>query len=148
MLDRKEYIASLEREMEQSNSYERIDSNGTEEADKKVMKLVNKMSCDGLISDDLKLYLTSKYVQKGKLKGNPKLYKANTPYRAIVSDIGMSTDKLAELAEHELKYFVETSPSYIRDTTDFHNKLRSVGEPLPEDYILFCFDIGVKKRRV
>ena len=59
------------------------------------------MSHDGLVSDDLKLYLTPKYVQKGKLKGNLKLHKANTPYQAIVSGIGMPIEKLGELAEHE-----------------------------------------------
>ena len=70
-------------------------------------KLVNKMNRDGLVSDDLKQYLTPRYVQKGKLKGNPKRHKANAPYRTIVSGIGTPTEKLAELAEHELKDFVE-----------------------------------------
>ena len=75
------------------------------------------------------------------MKGNPKLYKANVPYRVIVSGIGTPTERLAELAEHERKGFVEQSPSYIHDTTDFMTKLRSVDEPLPTDSILFCFDM-------
>ena len=141
VIDKEEYIESLEKEMEQSSAYERTDNDRTEEAHKKVKKLVNKMNRDGLVSDDLKNYLTPKYVQRGKLKGNPKLHKANVPYRAIVSGIGTPTERLAELAEHELKGFVEQSPSYIRDTTDFIVKLRSVDEPLPADAILFCFDV-------
>ena len=140
VIDKEEYIESLE-EMEQSSAYERTDNDRTEEAHKKVKKFVNKMNRDGLVSDDLKNYLTPKYVQRGKLKGNPKLHKANAPYRAIVSGIGTPTERLAELAEHELKGFVEQSPSYIRDTTDFIVKLRSVDEPLPTDAILFCFDV-------
>ena len=141
VLDREEYVESLEKEMEQSSSYEMTDNNRTEEAHTKVKKLVNKMNRDGLVSDDLKQYLTPRYVQKGKLKGNPKLHKANAPYRTIVSGIGTPTEKLAEPAEHELKDFVEQSPSYIRDTTDFITKLRGVYEPLPADSILFCFDV-------
>ena len=67
--------------------------NETEEANKKVTTLVNKMCRDGLLLDDLKLYLTPKYVQKGKLKGNPKPDKGNAPYRAIVSGMGTPTNK-------------------------------------------------------
>ena len=46
VLDRAEYIASLEREVEQSSSCERLGSNGTEELNKKVKKLVDQMSLD------------------------------------------------------------------------------------------------------
>ena len=40
-----------------------------------------------------------------------------------------------------MKDFVEQSPSYTRDTTDFITKIRGVLEPLPADSILFCFDV-------
>ena len=108
VLDREEYVESIETEMEHSSSYEMTDNNRTEEAHKKVKKLVNKMNRDGLVSDDLKQYLTPRYVQKGKLKGNLKLHKANATYRTIVSGIGTPTEKLAELAEHELKDFLSS----------------------------------------
>ena len=141
VLDREEYIESLEKEMEQSSAYEMANNNRTEEAHKKMKKLVNKVNRDGLASDGLKQYLKLRYVQKGILKGKPKLHKTNVPYRTIVSGIDTPTEKLAELTEHELKDFVEKSPSYIRDTTDFITKLRGVYEPLPSDSILFFFDV-------
>ena len=65
------------------------------------------------------------------------VHKANAPYRAIV----IRQQRLAEIAEHELKGFIEQSPSYIRDTTDFITKLRSVDERVPTDSIPFCFDV-------
>ena len=92
VIEKEEYIESLEKEMEQCSAYEKTDNDRTEEAHKKVKKLVNKINRDGLVSDDLKNYLTPKYVQRGKLKGNPKLHKANAPYRAIVSGIGTPTE--------------------------------------------------------
>ena len=120
----------------------KTESDKTEDIHKKVKKLVNKLYRDGVISDDLKQYLTPRYAGKGKLKGNPKLHKPNAPYRTIVSGIGTPTEKLAEFAEHELTECVETSPSYIRDTTDFISKLKEIGEPLPENAVLFCFDVA------
>ena len=38
VLDREEYVESLEKEIEQSNTYEMTDTNRTEEAHKKVKK--------------------------------------------------------------------------------------------------------------
>ena len=61
--------------------------------------------------------------------------------RTIVNGINTPTEKLAELAEYELNEYVTTSPSYIRDTTDFINTLKEIEEPLPESTIMFCFDV-------
>lgn len=47
---------------------------------------------------------------------------------------------MAEVAEGELEEFVIKSPSYIRDTTDFINQAKDI-EGLPDDTILFCFDV-------
>ena len=82
-----------------------------------------------------------RYPKAGSLKGNPKLHKNNAPMRTIVNGMNTATEKLAELAEYELNEYVITSPSYIRDTTDFINTLKEIDEPLPEGTILFCFDV-------
>lgn len=142
VVDKDSYVQSLQKEMDDSDSYEATGNDQTEEIQKKVKRLVGRMHREGAISDDLKQYLTPRYSQKGKLKGNPKLHKPNAPYRTIVSGIGTPTERLAEVAEHELNEFVETSPSYIRDTTDFICKLQEIKEPLPENAFLFCFDVA------
>ena len=138
----KSIIKSLEEEMENSNSYEETDYDRTGEI-KKVKRLVSKMDRDGAILDELKQFLLPRYVQKGTLKGNPELHKQNAPYRTIVSGIDTPTEKQAEVAEHELNQSVEKPLSYIRDTTDFISKLQEihVEEPLPENALLFCFDV-------
>ena len=52
---------------------------------------------------------------------------------------GMDTpsEKIAELAEYDLRDFVESISSYIRDTTDFIEKLKMRTETLSKDTILF-----------
>ena len=45
---------------------------------------------------------------------------------------------MAEVAEYELQEYVLGSPSYIRDTTDFINKLQEIDEPIPEGAFLFA----------
>ena len=47
-----------------------------------------------------------------------------------------------EVCEKELIDYVESTPIYIRDTTDFLNRLKEVRQSvLPDDVILFCFDV-------
>ena len=58
-----------------------------------------------------------------------------------MNNIGTSTEKMAEIAEEELNGYVESTPSYLKDTTDFLCKLNEVNEPLSKDSILFCFDV-------
>ncbi|XP_053403160.1 uncharacterized protein LOC128558275 [Mercenaria mercenaria] len=110
-------------------------------AEKEVKKITNKMCRDGLISKKLKDYLIQKHPVIGKLKGNPKIHKRENPYRTIVSGIGTATERMAEVAEKELNEYVENSPSYLKDTTDFLNKLKLIPLPIPEGVILFCFDV-------
>ena len=99
------------------------------------------MEKNGTIDTGMRKYLVPKYTRNGKLKGNPKLHKDHKPYRAIVNNIGTPTEKMAEIAEKELNEYVESTPSYLKDTTDFLCKLKEVNEPLPKDPILFCFDV-------
>ena len=64
--------------------------------------------------------------------------------RAIVSGRGHATEGIAEIAEKELGAHVISQPSFIRDTTDFINKIKDVKLPLLSETepILFCMDVN------
>ena len=141
VLDKTKYVESLQAEMEESNSYTMTEDDQTKKSMREVKKLVNQMYKDGAISQDMKQFLIPRYSKAGSLKGNPKLHKDKAPLRTIVNGMNTATEKIAELAEYELNEFVITSPSYIRDTTDFINTLKEIEEPLPQGTIMFCFDV-------
>ena len=141
VLDKVKYIQSLQKEMEESDSYDVTDEDQTKKSLSEVKKLENKMYRDGAISQDMKQFLIPRNSKADSLKGNPKLHKNNAHMRTIVNGMNTATEKLAELAEYELNEYVITSPSYIRDTTDFINTLKEIDEPMPEGTILFCFDV-------
>ena len=140
-LDKSEYMEKLKQEMDGSESNMETEEDLTEVAWKKVKKLVNRMYREKTITKEMKQYLTFVHPKAGTLKGNPKLHKAGAPFRTIVNGINTPTEKLADAAEYELQEYVFGSPSYVRDTTDFVNKLKEIKEPIPEEAILFCFDI-------
>ena len=141
ILDKDDYVNKLHKEMDDCDAYKKTERDTTEETMKKIRKLVNRMHKEGVIGKELKHYLIPKRPSAGKLKGNPKLHKDGAPLRTIVSGINTPTERLAELTEHELNEYVESSPSYIRDTTDFISKLKTIRKEIPENAILFCFDV-------
>ena len=48
---------------------------------------------------------------------------------------------MAEIEKDELREDVTSLPSYIRDTTDFLNKIKNILQPLLEGTLIFCLDV-------
>jgi len=63
------------------------------------------------------------------------------PLRTIVNGRNHPTEKMAEIVEDELREHVTSLPSYIRDTTDFLNKIKNIPQTLPEGTLIFCLDV-------
>ena len=84
------------------------------------------MHRNGYIDDELKKYLVPKLQKPDRLKGSPKLHKERKPLRTIVNGIGAPTEKMTEIAEFQLNEYVEQTPSYIKDKTDFLRKLDKI----------------------
>ncbi|KAL5012680.1 hypothetical protein ScPMuIL_011231 [Solemya velum] len=141
VLDTKVYVNKIEEDMNQNDTYVELGADKTSQIERKMKKLVNNMYKNGSITKDMKSYLIPSGGLSGKLQGNPKLHKMGVPLRTIVNGRGHPTEKLAELVEEQLREHVTSLPSYIKDTTDFLNKMQQIPQPLPKDAILFCFDV-------
>ena len=66
----------------------------------------------------------------------PKIHKEGAPGRPIVSSCGSTTEKISQFIDYYLHPLVTRIPSYIKDTTDFLLKLKSVGRVLPGSLLL------------
>ena len=69
----------------------------------------------------------------------PKLHKVGIPGRQIVAYNGCPTDNISWFVDHYLKPLTVRIPSYIRDMTDFLNKLREL-PPLPSRSLSVTLD--------
>ena len=141
VVDSDTYVTEIEKEMDGCESYAQSGGNGQQDAVKAVKKVANILYREGHICQELKNYLIPKHPAQARLKGNPKVHKEGHPFRTIVNGIGTATENMAGVAERELNEFVEGTPSYIWDTSDFLNKLQGIPQPLPDGVILFCFDV-------
>jgi hypothetical protein len=72
----------------------------------------------------------------------PKIHKKKVPMpgRPIVSANNSPTEKISELADFFLKPLVQTTKSYVKDTTDFINKIETV-PALSTDTLLCTIDV-------
>eukprot|EP00061_Rhincodon_typus_P014108 g40929.t1 len=72
----------------------------------------------------------------------PKIYKANTPGRFIVSGNGTLCENLSGYVKGILKPIVQGTPSFCCDTTDFLQKLNTHG-PIETGTFLVTMDVSV-----
>ncbi|KAF0287549.1 hypothetical protein FJT64_014057 [Amphibalanus amphitrite] len=140
-----DYIDKLNREMADASTYRPVNEDNTTAINKKVMKLASELYQQGYIGRHQKAYLAPPNPRPGRLQGNPKLHKPGAPLRVIVSGVGHATERVAEAAEEQLRTHVENQPSFIKDTSDFINKLQKVPQPVTDQYghipLLFCMDV-------
>ena len=78
----------------------------------------------------------------GKLYLLPKIHKdlRNVPDRPVILNCGTPTEKVSELLNHELQPIMKQRNSYIKDTGDFLEKSRAIGE-IPKGDILVTADV-------
>ena len=143
-MDTADYFKKLQHELNDLSTYQPSDKDQTNDVCKKVKTLADKLLRRGYIGKHLHKYLIPTLPRPGYLQGNPKLHKVGHPLRVIVSGRGHATEAVAELAEKELCSHVEGQPSYIKDTTDFINKIKEAKLPVSDGVapLLFCMDVA------
>ena len=71
----------------------------------------------------------------------PKLHKPVIPGRPIVSSCGSPTENISCFLDYYLQPLTRALPSYIRDTTDFLQKIREL-PALPPESLLVTLDVS------
>ena len=78
----------------------------------------------------------------GELYFLPKIHKrlSNVPGRPVISNCGTPTKKASEFLDYHLKPVMQKSWSYIKDSGDFIEKIKSIST-IPDDAILVTADV-------
>ena len=132
IIDTKDYRDMIFQELSDSSTYKQTSEDLTKKITNKINRTVNDLFKRGIIDSELKHYMTPKFPKPGQIKENPKVHKKGNPLRIIISGIDHPTGKIAEFAEKQLDDYVTSLPSYIKDTTDFINRLKELKQPLPK----------------
>ena len=95
---------------------------------------------DKLIDKKNKQYLLHRDPKPGRFYILPRIHKVNNPGRPIVSSNNHPTERISQFVDFHLKPLVCTIPSYVKDTTDFLNKL-AIFNRLPDNALLVTLDV-------
>ena len=143
ILNREDYLTEGYKQLSDENFYLKQDSDLTEKHRIEVQSFLQSLYNDGEIDTSVSIYLTDAECRTSRLYLLPKIHKGKIPPpgRPIVSANGCPTEKISQLVDHFL-----TPPttmyikSYVRDTTDFIQKLSNIGQ-LPPNCQLATLDV-------
>ena len=144
--DRVDYIKEAQKQLKDENVYKKVnfkDQNLSELVDKS-NHFFRGLKTKGCITDKTLKYSTYQYKKAcnlGKLNLLPKIHKrlSEVPGRPVISNCGAPTEKVSEFLDFHLKSIMQEGASYIKDTTDFQDKIKNLR--VPKDAFLVTADV-------
>ena len=145
--DRNDYLMEAEKQLSDKNVYKEVKFNEKliQDLTKTSNKIFRNLRNGGFITDKELKYFSFNHKRAsnlGKLYLLPKIHRGlfNVPGRPVISNCRTPTEKASEFLDSHLKTIMQESWSYIKDSTDFINKIGQIGD-IPESAILETVDI-------
>jgi hypothetical protein len=139
--DVESYIKEADRQLSDGTFYKKLIHNPTSENAALVENAIDNLKIRGLLEEKLANRLKPENPRTPKLYLLPKIHKPNNPGRPVVSSVGCHTEKISAYVDHNLQPINQKLPSYIKDTTDFINKVENLPEDPREETILVTMDV-------
>ncbi len=147
VMNTNDYINECTKQLSNPKFYGEVAIDLTETHRKMVNKKVLQLFNDEQISEHCKEYLChepQEHARTPLFYTLPKIHKGITPFppgRPIVSGNDSPTERISEFVDFFLQPCVPNIKSYIKDTTDFINKIEALG-PIPPNSHLVTLDVS------
>ena len=149
IMDREQYLWEGYRQLHDQKYYLKLDKPIYTETKPMIEKIIKTLQDKKFINSKQKQYLLGgpeprarRFYMLPKIHKDPSKWSKPheiPPGRPIVSDCSSETYYTAEFLDHYLNPLSILHPSYIKDTYDFVNKIRTLH--IPQNAILFTMDI-------
>ena len=139
--DVKSYMSEANRQLSNTDHYKKLDHNPTSENGALVENAIDTLRLGGSLDERTAKQLKPKNPRTPKLYFLPKIHKPGNPGRPIVSSIGCHTENISKYVDFHLQPINQSLPSYIKDSTNFLNKLDALPNELPENSIMVTMDV-------
>ena len=143
ILSQQEYQDKMLRQLNNDLHYDRIDSDPTLDHFEVVKNWGLKWFSEGQISQDIATWVVDLEPKPGVAFGNVKTHKTDNPLRLITSCCGTAIERISAFTEFYLKPLSQNLPSFVKDSTDFINKIEAFNPqgPLPAGSLLVSWDV-------
>ena len=149
IMNKVDYILEAERQLNNETFYKKIDEPIFPETSKKYDKILTSLLNQKILYPNEVIYFRPKAEPRPRrFYLLPKIHKDMSkwpiknkmpPGRPIVSDCSSESYRIAEYLDFILQPLSIKHPSYIKDTTDFLNKIKEI--KVPENALLITLDI-------
>ena len=135
-----DYIKEADRQLNDTTSYKKLDTNPTEDNVKKIKSTIDQLKKQELISEKVSDSLIPENVKTPRFYMFPKIHKPNNPGRPVISSVSSHTSEISIFVDHHLQDNVKELKSYVKDTTNFIKKVESQ-PPIPDNCFLVSMDV-------
>jgi hypothetical protein len=149
--DKQMYVAEMERQLSDGDTYARWPSDKTKEYERDIACKLNEMEVEGLISAQLADDLRPHDSRTPPMYGLPKIHKLLPPIRygpdivckarPIIGACGCPTERISAYVDDHIRPLAQNVPSYLRDTTHFLQRLASL-QQVPDGTLLVTADVA------
>ena len=127
VMDTADYVMEAERQLSDANYYVHKAENLTEHFSDQISEILHDLLANEEIEHEvLQCLAPKKDVRTAKFYFLPKIHKKLVVGRPIISGNGSPTEQISAFVDEHIKQYVSTFPSYVKNTTDFICKIRSL----------------------
>ena len=135
-----EYLAEANSQLNNPNFYQELSMDRFNDYQQIIINSLNEMLSNNMIDKETAEVLKPKNVKPARFYLLPKIHKEKIPGRPVISSINCHTTKLSRYVDYYIQPLAAKGKSYIRDTTDFINKLQYIAY-VPHNAILAALDV-------
>ena len=140
IIDVEDYVKEAEHQLSNKDGYKKLQYDPTQTHSRLVNDTITRLKNDKLITENIAKGLQVQQPDTPKCYTWPKIHKIGNPGRLVVSSVNCHTYTISKYVDFHLQPIVKNIPSYVRDTTDFLQKLDKV-KNIPNDCLLVTLDV-------
>lgn len=143
VLGQQEYQNMMLAQLNNYLHYDILDHDPALDHSEVVKEWSRKQFSEGQISQEIATRVVNLEPKPGVAFGNVKTHKRDNPLRLITSCCGTAIERLSAFTEFYLKPLSQNLPSFVKDSTDFINKLEDFNAKgsFPEGILLVSWDV-------
>ena len=136
-----EYLKEADSHLRNTEFYEELTRDPFMEYQELITNSLDKMHRDNWIDKRTATALRPTNSKPARFYLLPKVHKPNNPGRPVISSTNCHTTKLSKFVDHYIQPHAKLLKSYIRDTTEFLNRISSIHTDIPTGAILVTMDV-------
>ena len=140
VMDRCDYITEAERQLNDTDFYQKTPEDLTLKHIRVIREFLVSMHENGEIDQKTFDILDPTGARTPSFYFLPKIHKQIIKGRPIISGNGSATEKISAFIDEHLKDYVKQTPSFVRDTSDFIQKVEAFQHP--SDFFLVTMDVS------